>query len=93
MKSTNYWQKAGALEWVKTFFADINLLFTKNGSLDICTRDMRSGVLRCSMVKRLTRYEGVLGSHWILCVFEGVSSGKTLQSPSLVSVKPHERHE
>ena len=47
-------------------------------------------VLRGSVVKRLTRNPGVLGSSRTrFSEFSiGVSLGKTLQSPSLVLVKP-----
>ena len=48
------------------------------------------GVLRGSVVKRLTRNPGVLGSSRTGSsgVFVGVSLGKTLQSLSLVLDKP-----
>ena len=50
----------------------------------------RTGVLRGSVVKRLTRNPGVLGSSRTGSsgFFVRVSLGKTLQSPSLVLVKP-----
>ena len=48
------------------------------------------GVLRSSVVKCLTRNQGILGS---ICTgssrfFRGIVMGKTLQSPSLVLMKP-----
>ena len=49
-----------------------------------------AGVLRSSVLKCLTRKPGVLGSSRTGSseFFVGVSFGKTLQSPSLVLVKP-----
>ena len=49
-----------------------------------------SGVLRGSVVKCLTRNQGVLGSSRTRSYgfFVRVSLGKTLQSPSLALVKP-----
>ena len=51
---------------------------------------MLVGVLRGSVVKCLTRNPGVLGSSRTRSYgfFVGVSLGKTLQSPSLVLMKP-----
>ena len=52
------------------------------------------GVLRGSIVKFLTSNPGVGSSRTgSIGIFEGVSLGKTIQSLSLVLLKPKKRHE
>ena len=64
----------------------MNFFPTKKHRLPLTTL----GVLHCSVVKCLTLNPEVLGLSPTRCsdFFVGVSMGKTLQSPSLVLVKP-----